>query len=507
MFACLFLPVPASAPAAIPGGLEAVAREVSPRVEVHKPGLVTLDARGLDRLLGTPREIGLELQRACAARNLPASVAVAGTRTAAMLLAVTAPGLAVVAPGDERRRVSPLPLGCLPRLLPPDGREGVFGRRHDLEALLALLARWGLKTLGDLARLPAAPLAARLGGAGGRWQRVARGEDLEPLVASPLEAPIEETLELDWPIEGLEPLSFVLARVLEPIAQRLEQRDEAAVLLLMTFRLASRAVVSRRIELPAPMRDPKVLRTLVLLHLESRPLGEGIDRVAIRVAPARAPVTQFSLLSRALPFPEQIATLTARLSALAGERAVGAPVLVDSHRPGAFALQPFGSALTRLAPSDLAREARTGRGAQGTPFDPTGDAAGSGRAAMPVVEGQAGAPVSGQAETPVLLGQGRGTSLAIRRFRLPIAARVMVKEGRPVRVATERGGLRGGVVELAAGPWRTSGEWWRHGARSTENGERSFDRDEWDVALADGALYRVFHDRATERWFVDGIID
>ena len=498
MFACLFLPVPASAPAAMPGGLEAVAREVSPRVEVHKPGLVTLDARGLDRLLGTPREIGLELQRACAARNLPASVVVAGTRTAAMLLAVTAPGLAVVAPGDERRRVSPLPLGCLPRLLPPDGREGVFGRRHDLEALLALLARWGLKTLGDLARLPEAPLAARLGGVGGRWQRVARGEDLEPLVASPPEAPIEETLDLDWPIEGLEPLSFVLARVLEPIAQRLEQRDEAAVLLLMTFRLASRAIVSRRIELPAPMRDPKVLRTLVLLHLESHPLGEGIDRMAIRVEPARAPVTQFSLLSRALPFPEQIATLTARLSALAGERAVGAPVLVDSHRPGAFALQPFGSALTRLAPFGFAQGVRSGRGARGKPFAPTGDASGSRPATAPVVDGQAGAPGG---------GTGRGAALAIRRFRLPVAARVMVKEGRPVRVTTERGGLRGGVVELAAGPWRASGEWWRNGEPRTENGERSFDRDEWDVALADGALYRVFRDRATERWFVDGIID
>ncbi len=428
MFACLFLPLPASAPAAIAGGLEEVARGCSPRVEVHKPGLVTLDARGLDRLLGTPQEIGVELQRGCAGRNLPASVAVAGTRTAAMLLAVTAPGLAVVAPGDERRRVSPLPLGCLPRLLPPDGREGVFGRRQDLEAMLALLGRWGLKTLGDLARLPEAPLAARLGQAGARWQRVARGEDLEPLVASPREAPIEETLDLDWPVEGLEPLSFVLARVLDPIAQRLEQRDEAAILLLMTFRLASREIVSRRIELPAPMRDPKVLRTLVLLHLESHPLGEGLDRVTIRVEPARAPVTQFSLLSRALPFPEQIATLVARLSALAGERAVGAPALVDSHRPGAFAMQPF--------------KPHGG----GRPFD----------------------SASNEASLRVL---------AIRRFRLPIAAHVLVKGGRPLRVTTERRGLRGGVVEQAAGPWRTSGEWWRgeacHGERKTENGERT----------------------------------
>jgi len=112
------------------------------------------------------------------------------------------------------------------------------------------------------------------------------------------------------------------------------------------------------------------------------------------------------------------------------------------------------------------------------------------------------------------LASSASVPLAIRRFRLPIAAHVMVKEGRPVRVTTERRGLRGGVVGEAAGPWRTSGEWWRRGGRNgerrTENGERTtepFDRDEWDLALADGGLYRVFQDRGTGRWFVDGIID
>ncbi|MBP1634595.1 MAG: polymerase [Acidobacteria bacterium] len=548
MFACLFLPLPASAPEAIAGGLEAVAREVSPRVEVHRPGLVTLDAGGLDRLLGPPREIAAELQRACAARHLPASVAVAGTRTAAMLLAVTAPGVAVVPPGEERRRVSPLPLGALMRMVPPDGREGPLGRRQDVAAMLDLLQRWGLRTLGDLARLPEAALSARLGPAGTAWQRVARGEDLEPLVARPPESPIEETLDLDWPVEGLEPLSFALARVLEPIAGRLEQRDEAAVLLLMTFRLASREVVSRRIELPAPMRDPKVLRTLVLLHLESHPLGAGVDRLTIRVEPARAPVTQFSLLSRALPFPEQIATLVARLAALAGERCVGAPALVDSHRPGAFAMRAF-------RPSRAGVHAgHAHAGHEGVPASPEGGECSTGTPSLPrsgsargettssaACRRKGGAPLRHPTRTSgasdavsgsmcrdasngplaatgppscARLASSASVPLAIRRFRLPIAAHVMVKEGRPVRVTTERRGLRGGVVGEAAGPWRTSGEWWRRGGRNgerrTENGERTtepFDRDEWDLALADGGLYRVFQDRGTGRWFVDGIID
>jgi hypothetical protein len=275
------------------------------------------------------------------------------------------------------------------------------------------------------------------------------------------------------------------------------------------------------------MRDAKVLRTLILLHLESHPLGAGVDRLGIRVETAPARIIQFSLLTRALPFPEQIATLLARLGALMGERRVGAAAIVDSHRPGAFAMQAF-----RVE----------------------GDAASGQRAAG-----------SGQRADSLRPGKSRATTdtpLVLRRFRLPVAARVIEQEGRPVRVTTERRGLEGGRVEASAGPWRTSGEWWKVGQAadsrqqtadsgsavgqasrlsrcrqeaadskpegpptlpaagcqlsavpgSPERGRaaaesKGWNRDEWDVALSDGALYRIYRDRATERWFVEGILD
>jgi len=103
--------------------------------------------------------------------------------------------------------------------------------------------------------------------------------------------------------------------------------------------------------------------------------------------------------------------------------------------------------------------------------------------------------------------------LALRRFRLPVPARVLVRDGYPVRVTTERGDLDGGRVAAWAGPWRSSGEWWqipdarlqpRFDGRLTQVG---WDRDEWDVALSDGALYRIYRDRDRDRWFVDGIVD
>ena len=104
-------------------------------------------------------------------------------------------------------------------------------------------------------------------------------------------------------------------------------------------------------------------------------------------------------------------------------------------------------------------------------------------------------------------------------------ARVAVADGRPVRVTTDRRGLSGGMVTRCAGPWRTSGEWWgpgrpgapgRAAAAGRENSvshqpdpphQSSWDRDEWDVSLSDGAVYRIFQDRGTDGWFIDAIVD
>jgi hypothetical protein len=72
-------------------------------------------------------------------------------------------------------------------------------------------------------------------------------------------------------------------------------------------------------------------------------------------------------------------------------------------------------------------------------------------------------------------------------------------------VTTDRRGFAGGSVVRATGPWKTSGEWWLHGAGTA--GGAGWDRDEWDVALSDGASYRVFLDHVTNRWFIDAILD
>jgi protein ImuB len=67
-------------------------------------------------------------------------------------------------------------------------------------------------------------------------------------------------------------------------------------------------------------------------------------------------------------------------------------------------------------------------------------------------------------------------------------------------VTTERRGLAGGRVIEWAGPWRTSGEWWGRAPGP-------WDRDEWDVLLADGIVCRLFRERTQGRWFVEGVVD
>ena len=207
-------------------------------------------------------------------------------------------------------------------------------------------ARWGLRTLGDLAALPPDDVAARLGQDGVRWQRLACGEDAAPLVPAVPEERFEQSLDLEWPIEELEPLAFVLGRLMEPLEAHLERRGRGAAVLhvrlsLVKRRDGAREVHERSLQLPTPIRDARTLRTLALLDLESHPPAGPVDRVVVAVDPTPARIVQFSLITRPLPSPEQISTLMARLQALMGETRCGSPALVDSWRPEAFEMKPF----------------------------------------------------------------------------------------------------------------------------------------------------------------------
>ena len=462
--------------------LVAVARGSSPRVEVAGPGVVVLDARGLRRLFGREARVAALCREQAAERGVTAVVAMAATRTAALLLALGgAP--AVVAAGGEVAAVAGLPIDLLARLTAIDdaAAAGRPGRRRagppPIAAALETWRRWGLGTLGALAALPPADLFERMGAAGLGWQAMARGADARPLVPTPEAAPFQATCAFEWPIETIEPLAFALGRVVDPLCARLERGELGTVALQTTLRLVTRELHVRRLGLPMPMRDPRVLRTLIVLDLESHPPQAGIDAVTVTFEPTAGRIVQPSLLARAHPRPEALATLTARLRAVLGDGRVGVPVVVDTHRPGAFAMRPLAEAPDAPAP-----------------VVPAGEPA----VADTVVAG------------------------TLRRFRRPPAVRVELVRGRPARVRPiEPHRLpRLGAVRQAAGPWRSSGDWWRL-AKSAETGASPsppavaasdpslapWDEDEWDVVLESGAMLRLAHDRRDDAWVVAAVID
>ena len=336
--------------------------------------------------------------------------------------------------GREAAALAPLPLARL----------GLPAERQ------AILERWGLRTIGDLARLPPVALAERFGPEGPSLLRLARGEDAGVLVPAPFPERFETTLELDWPVEGLEPLAFLLSRVLEPLCATLAARGRKAASLAVELGLVDGTQHARVLKPAAPSGEARTWRTLVLLDLEAHPPRDAIVRVTARAEPTLARAAQFSLFDPALPSPERLAETMARLVAWTAAGRSGSPQLVDTHRPGAFAVSTF-------APGPLPR----GRREEKT----------------------------------------SGPRVALRAFRPPRLAHVVLKGGTPSFVSAP--GVRGAVA-ACAGPWRASGDWW----------DVAWSREEWDVALAlspgqglAGGVFRLFRDRLREEWFVEGELD
>jgi len=382
MFGGLHSPRPLPSPRT----LHELAHEFTPRVEAREPTPVLLDLHGLDRAWSEPERLGQALLAAARARQVEAQVALAHSRVAALVLARVRPGLTIVPAGAEAACLAPLPLALLE--LEPEQ--------------LALLRRWGLATFGDLAALPAPGLAERLGPAGPRLRRLARGEDGQPLVPTPAPEAFESTLELDWPVDGLEPLSFLLARTSEPLSERLKARGRRAAALSLELRLVDGAFHRRSLKLAAPSGEPRTWRTLLLLDLETHPPHDAVGAITIRAAPTPARDVQFSLLDPAQPSPEALAETLGRLHDWTAAGRAGSPALVDSHRPGAFVVASF------------------------VPGRPARPAAANPRPAL-------------------------------RAFRPPRPAQVALRAERPAFVAAP--GVRGAVLDCA-GPWRASGDWW-----------------------------------------------
>jgi protein ImuB len=410
---------------------------VSPRIEDGRPGLVYVDTVGLERLIGDAAAIGRRLVHQARAIGLTARVGLAASRTAARVAAMNATGaVTVVPPGRERVTLARVPLATIE--LAPE--------------LAATLARWGVRTLGELAALPRQGLATRLGPAGLRAHDLALGLDHDPF--RPWTPPPfwEEAQGLEWEIDSLGVLVGVLESLLERLCRRLEAVALAADALEVRLGLASGGHHARDVSLAYPMVEVKPMLTLVVLDLEAHPPGASVTRVAISAHPIRTQPAQGGLWQPSAPAPRDLVSVLARLAALVGADNLGSPALVDSHRPDAFTILAFSP------PTEVDAAARRG----------------ASLAAPPPAQIAGGEP-----------------RLALRRIRPPRRIEVDTAGERPIRVDEQR-------VVACAGPWRASGDWWD---------SQPWAREEWDVVLGDGVLCRIARDRRTGLWSLDGLYD
>jgi len=465
----------------------------SPCVEDAAADTAILDLAGMESLFGSLPEIAHNLFRCAATLGLDGNVAVASNPDAAVLAARGFSGVTVIPSGQEADSLGSLPVEVL--FAGWIEKEGEGKKKEDEQQkesvrLLATLERWGIRDLRALAALPEVALSERLGQEGLRLQQLARGAASRTLVPVEALAVFEEAIELEYPIMLLEPLAFLLNRLLEQICTRLAARALATQELRLTLELENLAGADpqldtfgipsesdaahsatqsqlpaqhfisgrqskfcRTLRLPLPMLDPKLFLKLLQLDLNAHPPGAPILKIRLAAEPARPRSAQGGLFLPPSPEPEKLELTLARIAGLVGEPRVGSLELLDTHRADGFRMR-------RFMPEPAQKTKRQ-----------------------------------------EVAGEGKSAVAALRRFRPPLRVTVTLENGELAHVLCSKKKEAQGSVLWKAGPWRSSGDWWEREAWA---------RDEWDIALQNAdsvALYRLVHDLLGGSWFVEGTYD
>jgi protein ImuB len=343
----------------------------------------------------------------------------------------------------------------------------------EVQEIFAILHKWGIHTLGHLAALDKEQLGARLGpDAIQMWER-ANGQSNRLLKLIRPSESFGESFEFEHEIETAEPLLFMLRRFLEQLTLRLtgiylvakeltlqitfanSRQDEPAV--------AGKQIYERVFKIPQPTNNVDLLFCMLQTHLENFKSEYPIVAVALSAQPSKPAKEQFGLFETTLRNLHQLSETLARLTALLGSERVGTPVIEETHWPDAFRLEPFAWNFNEHPSS--------------SPSPPHGEKG------PPLPEGE------GRVRGPLATLQ----RVALRRFRPPLPASVLLDEDKPAHVRSPQ--ISEKVVEQR-GPYLLSGNWWN---------EKSWARAEWDLQLESGDLVRVHEAEGT--WKVDGVYD
>jgi len=460
------------------------AQSFSPEVEDTSPGTALLNLAGLEPLLGPLPKIAHDLARRVSQLGLEANLAAAANPDAALLAARGFRGVTLIPEGREAERLGDLPVDVLLES---------FSSSFSFDAAetarwAETFDRWGIRKLRALAALPEVPLIERLGQPGLRLQKLARGAATRNLRVLEPRLIFAESVELEYPIVLLEPLAFLLNRMLEQVCARLRARSLAAQELQLNLELAaaqtngcasSTRSFTRTLRLPTPMLDAKVFLKLLQLDLQAHPPGAPIVKIHLSAEPARPRALPSGLFQPAFPEPEKLELTRARIAGIVGEGRVGSAELLDTHREGAFAVRHFEAAEPALAEFEVKQSEK--------------------KKDMSMSEDKSACQV--EEKLAENAKEQMSAVIALRLFRPRLDTNVTVREAKPVRLrCLQREDIDGEIV-WTAGPWRSSGDW---------SEQEGWVREEWDIAVYVGTglvLYRLVQDKLNGNWVIEGTYD
>ncbi len=393
----------------------------------HLSSLLLLDSSGMKTLFGTVENYACQLHRELAGEGFPAGIGTARNAEAALMLARSTHRIVNADSGNIRSKLGPLPV----TLLPCDSRT------------LAILSRWGIRTLDQLAALPDTALVSRLGQQGRRLQSLARGEAEHLLVPEEERFALTATTVLDNPVDVLDSLLFVLSPMLETILTKAMERAYAVRSLHLTLSLERGAPHAIGIRPASPSQNREGLLKLLNLELQAKPPQAGVVAVTMEAEPSKPQTSQRGLFQAQFPEPDKLDLLLARLRSIAGENNVGSPLLANSHREDAFTLSSFEPQIAE--------------------------------------------------KTVEMNGPSR---LAMRVFRPPQAIRVTCWGDQPRLLFWQGARMQ---VQTCAGPWHSSGSWWD--SHSWEDDLWDV------VTTQPRQVLSLRQDRASKAWFMVGLYD
>ena len=408
------------------------ADKFSPRIEAVSVGTAcafVLDITGMELLFGPPQRLADRLRSAIATSGFRVSIAVSSNFHVAQMKAASTRGITIVSAGEEPEALAKLSLASL-------------SMKEEHQETFAV---WGIRTLGQLAALPEVELVKRFGAAASNWRALAHGT--APHIFQPIEPvfALKEFYDFDTPVEQLDSLLFIGARMIDCLVARAVGRALSLARLSVEMALEGGQSDTLSIRPAIPSMDPKFLLKLLQLEMGAHPPTVAVLSLTLSAEAGLSSKVQLGLFAPQTPEPSRLDVTLARLKAIVGEDRVGTPLLEDTHRSGSFHMSGFAL--------------------DGKHFEP----------------------------------KEKSPRMALRRVRPPHPIHVRLQAMKPI-------GFRDGdylfEISSAYGPWRTNGCWWSQDGWDTEEWDvLAASRNGESL----GCL--LVHDQLRKEWRLEAVYD